>query len=71
LCSDGLHGAIGEREIARIVLKKNGLDELARVLVEYAVEVDGSDNTTAQVIRVHAVEAMAMYRGRLYPRQGA
>lgn len=39
-------------------------------LVNYAVEVDGSDNATAQVIAIRSVEAMAMYRGRLYPRAG-
>ena len=32
----------------------------------YAIEVDGSDNATAQVISIHSVEPMAMYRGRRY-----
>jgi hypothetical protein len=30
------------------------------------VEIDGNDNTTAQVIRVRAVETVGMYRGRPY-----
>jgi PPM family protein phosphatase len=30
------------------------------------VELDGSDNTTAQVIRVRSVEQVGMYRGRTY-----
>ena len=31
-----------------------------------AVEIDGGDNTTAQVIRVRSVEQVGMYRGRPY-----
>jgi hypothetical protein len=34
------------------------------------VEVDGHDNTTAQVIRVRAIERMGMYRGRPYSLPG-
>ena len=30
------------------------------------VEIDGGDNTTAQVIRVRSVEQVGMYRGRPY-----
>jgi hypothetical protein len=30
------------------------------------VEIDGGDNTTAQVIRVRGVEQVGMYRGRPY-----
>lgn len=66
LCTDGLHGGLGEEEIAAIVSQKKPADELARDLVNRGVEVDGSDNTTAQVIRVRAVEQVGMYRGRPY-----
>ena len=38
----------------------------AAVLVARAVEIDGNDNTTAQVIRVRSVEQVGMYRGRPY-----
>jgi serine/threonine protein phosphatase PrpC len=71
LCSDGLYGGITDRDIARIVSQPKGLETVAQELVDFAVESDGSDNATAQVIAVRAVEAMAMYRGRLYARPGA
>jgi serine/threonine protein phosphatase PrpC len=71
LCSDGLFSGISEDDIARIVSRPKLPQEIARELVEYSVEQDGSDNTTAQVIAVRSVEAVAMYRGRFYPRPGA
>ena len=55
-----------EETIAEIVSQKKNADELARELVARAVELDGGDNTTAQVIRVRSVEQMGMYRGRPY-----
>jgi protein phosphatase len=66
LCTDGLHDETSEEDIARIVSQKKTADELARELVAHAVEVDGGDNTTAQVIRVRSVEQVGMYRGRTY-----
>jgi serine/threonine protein phosphatase PrpC len=57
---------MGEREIARIVSQEKKIDEIARELVARAVEIDGGDNTTAQVIRVRSVEQVGMYRGRPY-----
>lgn len=66
LCTDGLHDEMKEEEIARIVSQKKTADELARELVARAVEIDGGDNTTAQVIRVRSVEQVGMYRGRPY-----
>ena len=46
--------------------RRKRCDEIARELVARAVEIDGGDNTTAQVIRVRSVEQMGMYRGRPY-----
>ena len=66
LCSDGMHDETPESEIARIVTQKKPMDEITRELVARAVEIDGGDNTTAQVIRVRAVEQVGMYRGRPY-----
>ncbi len=66
LCTDGLHDEMSEREIAEIVSQKKNIDEIARELVARAVEIDGNDNTTAQVIRVRSVEQVGMYRGRPY-----
>jgi PPM family protein phosphatase len=66
LCTDGLHDETSSIDIARIVSQHKSLDEIARELVTYAVQIDGNDNTTAQVIRVRSVEQVGMYRGRPY-----
>ena len=66
LCTDGLHDEMSEREIAAIANQKKPPEEIARELVARAVEIDGNDNTTAQVIRVRSVEQVGMYRGRPY-----
>ena len=66
LCTDGLHDEMSDEVIAEIVTQKKDMDEIARELVPRAVEIDGGDNTTAQVIRVRAVEQVGMYRGRPY-----
>lgn len=66
LCTDGLHDEMSSAAIAEIVSQKKPMDEIARELVARAVENDGNDNTTAQVIRVRSVEQVGMYRGRPY-----
>jgi protein phosphatase len=66
LCTDGLHDEMSESMIASIVSQKKCAEEIARELVAKAVEIDGGDNTTAQVIRVRSVEQVGMYRGRPY-----
>ena len=66
LCTDGLHDEMPETAIAQIVSQKKNIDEIARELVTRAVEIDGNDNTTAQVIRIRSVEQVGMYRGRPY-----
>jgi PPM family protein phosphatase len=66
LSTDGVHDELSERAIASIVSQKTDLEEIARELVARAVEIDGGDNTTAQVIRVVSVEQVGMYRGRPY-----
>jgi len=66
LCTDGLHDEMPEDTIAEIASQKKSADEIAHELVTRAVEIDGGDNTTAQVIRVRSVEQMGMYRGRPY-----
>ncbi|HUV70241.1 MAG TPA: protein phosphatase 2C domain-containing protein [Terracidiphilus sp.] len=66
LCTDGLHDEMKESMIAEIASQKKSMDEIARELVARAVEIDGGDNTTAQVIRVRSVEQVGMYRGRPY-----
>jgi serine/threonine protein phosphatase PrpC len=66
LCSDGLHGALSSHEIAAIVSETSDVELAARRLVALANEKDGSDNVTAQVVRVQNVERVGMYRGRPY-----
>ena len=66
LCSDGLHGAVRAGEIAMIVGAAEALDAAAQKLVEVANARDGSDNISAQIIRIRNVERVGMYRGRPY-----
>ena len=66
LSTDGLHDEMSHREIASIAAQSRNVDEISRELVRRAVEIDGGDNTTAQVIRVRSVEQVGMYRGRPY-----
>jgi protein phosphatase len=66
LSTDGVHDELNEKAIAAIVSQKKDIEEIARELVARAVEIDGGDNTTAQVIRVVSVEQVGMYRGRPY-----
>jgi protein phosphatase len=66
LCSDGLHDEMSDTIMAEIVSQKKDIQQIASELVARAVEIDGGDNTTAQVIRVRSVEQVGMYRGRPY-----
>jgi protein phosphatase len=66
LCCDGMHGALEDADLARIVTQNNDLKKAAHQLVELANERDGSDNISVQLIRVKSVERVGMYRGRPY-----
>jgi len=66
LCSDGLHGPLPAAEIAYVITHRDDLQAAAERLVAIANERDGSDNVSAQLIRIHSVERMGMYRGRPY-----
>lgn len=66
LCSDGLHDELPPSLLATLVSQNKPADELAQELVARAVEIDGNDNTSAQVIRIRSVEQVGMYRGRPY-----
>jgi serine/threonine protein phosphatase PrpC len=67
LCSDGLYGEIDDQAIADVVSAYENPQEGAEALVQYALDHDGSDNTTAQVIQVRSIARMVIYRGRYYP----
>jgi PPM family protein phosphatase len=66
LSTDGLHDEMKAGDIAGIVCQPKNVNAIAHELVARAVEIDGHDNTTAQVIRVRSVEQVGMYRGRPY-----
>lgn len=66
LCTDGVHDEMKAETMAEIVSQNKNAEEMARELVARAVEIDGNDNTTAQVIRIRSVEQVGMYRGRPY-----
>jgi PPM family protein phosphatase len=66
LCTDGLHDEMPTHILAQIVSQNKNIQEIADELVARAVEIDGNDNTTAQVIRIRSVEQVGMYRGRPY-----
>jgi len=66
LCSDGLHGALADAEIADTMSRGRDLNAIARNLVARAIEADGSDNVSLQLIAVRSVERTGMYRGRPY-----
>jgi protein phosphatase len=65
-CSDGLHGAVTDDEIASTVSGNGNLETAARKLIESANQKDGGDNVSAQLVRIRDVERMGMYRGRPY-----
>ncbi len=66
LCSDGLHGAVPDKEIVRIATSGTDLKDAAQQLITIANQSDGGDNVSVQLIRVRDVEAVGMYRGRPY-----
>jgi serine/threonine protein phosphatase PrpC len=57
---------MSDKAIAAIASQNKNVNEIARELVTCAVEIDGNDNVSAQVIRVRSVEQVGMYRGRPY-----
>jgi len=65
-CSDGLHGALSDEEIAATVGRGQNLETAVQELIDSANEKDGDDNVSVQLIRIRAVERMGMYRGRPY-----
>jgi PPM family protein phosphatase len=66
LCSDGLHGALSDQEIAYTASHGGDLNAAAKSLVASANQQDGSDNVSVQLIAVRNVERTGMYRGRPY-----
>lgn len=51
LCSDGLHGAMEEDEIAGVLRSDGTLDEMCDTLVQTALVNGGTDNVTVVLVR--------------------
>jgi protein phosphatase len=52
LCSDGLHGVVGDGEIAEVILAEPDLTAAATELVERANDGGGPDNVTVVLARI-------------------
>jgi serine/threonine protein phosphatase PrpC len=65
LCTDRLYEAMYPEDIARIASQDQNPAEIARELVAYAIQSDGSDNAIAQVIRVRFIETATAARTRI------
>jgi PPM family protein phosphatase len=50
-CTDGLHGALKDRDVAAVLKSERDLDRASATLVELAVERDGRDNVTVSLAR--------------------
>jgi serine/threonine protein phosphatase PrpC len=57
LCSDGVHGALRDADVAAILSARGAPEEDARRVVAQALVADGQDNATAIVVDVIAVPA--------------
>jgi serine/threonine protein phosphatase PrpC len=54
LCSDGLHGALPDDDIGRILKEEPSAESASNRLVQAALALNGSDNITALVVRYDA-----------------
>jgi protein phosphatase len=52
LCSDGLHGAVPERSIRRVLAQRGPPEQIAHRLVALALKGEASDNISAVVVAV-------------------
>ncbi len=52
LCSDGLHGVVGDQAIAGVLAAEGVLEEKAKKLIDLAKKAGGPDNITTVLLRV-------------------
>ena len=52
LCSDGLHGVVGDDAIGKVLASESALEEKAKRLIELARKTGGPDNITTVLLRV-------------------
>jgi serine/threonine protein phosphatase PrpC len=55
-CSDGLHGALDDETLQRLVMAEQPAEAIAEALVRLALDRDGSDNITGLVVDVGQLE---------------
>lgn len=67
LCSDGLHGVVGDDGIERIFASDESLESKGRTLIEHARAAGGPDNITAVLLRV--VQPIEDYDARTHAGQ--
>src|SRR5262249_18318401 len=60
LCSDGLHGALADDEIAAVLRERADLADAVGRLIELANESGGKDNVTAVLVRLDAASGTAI-----------
>jgi serine/threonine protein phosphatase PrpC len=58
LTSDGVHGALGQRAIARLLAERNSAETDARAIADAAAAAGSQDNITALVIDIVSVPAV-------------
>src|SRR5581483_6890647 len=51
LCSDGLHGPVGDDELLELLLRETDLQKVADSLIQKALDRDGPDNITVVLAR--------------------
>ncbi|MDR0908448.1 MAG: protein phosphatase 2C domain-containing protein [Spirochaetaceae bacterium] len=52
MCSDGVHGAIDDDGLAEMLENGGSLDDIAKTIVEKAIENGSDDNCTAVIVRI-------------------
>lgn len=57
LCSDGLHGALDDEAIARILATPNDLEQVAKALVGAALDAGSRDNVTVLLVQCDGTAA--------------
>jgi protein phosphatase len=53
-CTDGLHSAVSDSDLAAVLQSETDLERAADVLIDTAVQRDGSDNVTLALARYSA-----------------
>jgi len=52
ICSDGVHGFVNDEDLEKLLIEKIDIQEIAKHIVETAIENNSDDNCTAVVVRI-------------------